>query len=204
MQVFMAKGLSAVATKVRDTMIEAAARLLSRGGLPGASFADVLEASGAPRGSVYYHFPGGKRELVTEAVRYTGARVLESLRRSADRSAVAVTRSFADLWRQVLVGSDLAAGCPVAAVVTSAGDDPELVAAAAEAFRGWREELAALLAQRGVPRPASAPLATTIVSAMEGAILLSRAEASMAPFEAVASHLQTMTSQAVRPGPAHG
>jgi AcrR family transcriptional regulator len=66
----------------RDDMIRAAIELLCERGYAGTSFGDVLERSGAPRGSIYHHFPGGKQQLVTEAVqRYTAGVLRRSTRR---------------------------------------------------------------------------------------------------------------------------
>src|SRR3712207_8589123 len=44
----------------------------SERGVQGTSFADVLEHSGAPRGSIYHHFGGGKTQLAEEATRWAG------------------------------------------------------------------------------------------------------------------------------------
>ncbi|HAM27085.1 MAG TPA: TetR/AcrR family transcriptional regulator, partial [Microbacteriaceae bacterium] len=45
-------------------MAEGAALLLAKHGLQGTSFSEVLELTGAPRGSVYHHFPNGKNQLI--------------------------------------------------------------------------------------------------------------------------------------------
>src|SRR4029077_6847073 len=108
--------------------------------------------TGAPRGSLYHHFPGGKDELVIEAVRHVGAGLLAAM---ANDAAVAppeqAVRSFTGLWRQVLVGSDLSCGCAIAAVtVEMGGEAPELLAAVREVFRSWQEALADLLRRGGL------------------------------------------------------
>ena len=69
-----------VARDVRERMIEGAVRLLARHGLQATSFTEVLELTGAPRGSIYHHFPGGKDELISAAVDRAGARALQGLR----------------------------------------------------------------------------------------------------------------------------
>ncbi|TGW02048.1 TetR/AcrR family transcriptional regulator, partial [Mesorhizobium sp. M2D.F.Ca.ET.145.01.1.1] len=58
-----------MATDTRTRMIEATALLLRRRGYHGTSLNDILTASGAPRGSLYFHFPGGKDQLVIEVTR---------------------------------------------------------------------------------------------------------------------------------------
>jgi len=72
-----------VPSTTRRTMIAGAASLLARRGMGATSFSEVLAATGAPRGSLYHHFPGGKDELMAEATRYAGDRLLHALDLSA-------------------------------------------------------------------------------------------------------------------------
>ncbi|MDB5578986.1 MAG: bacterial regulatory, tetR family protein [Bradyrhizobium sp.] len=169
----------------KQLMIERTAMLLARKGLQGTSFADVLEASGAPRGSLYHHFPGGKSELVLAAVTAAGQFVLDALDRTTGQPADEVADLFIGLWRGVLARSEFRGGCAVAAV-TVAADVPELVEWAASIFRSWRTELAARLSAGGVPQERAIPISAILVAACEGAVLMARAEQSFAPFDLVA------------------
>jgi AcrR family transcriptional regulator len=176
-------------------MIESAVTLLALRGLEGTAFSDVLERSGAPRGSIYHHFPDGKDQLVEAAIVLAGERalaVLEGLRGSPPR---AVTQAFFDLWRAVLVRSDLRAGCAVLAV-TVATDSPDLLDEAASIFRAWRGLIAELFVEGGMAVDAAARLAATLVAASEGAVVVSRAERSLEPFELVAAELLALTPDA--------
>src|SRR5271170_7627961 len=136
MTVVIVKRLCVVG-EIKQRMIAHAAILLAKKGLHGTSFSEVLEASGAPRGSLYHHFPGGKDELVLAAVRLAGDQALAALDRVSGKSAGEVARTFAALWRAVLSMSRFAAGCAVVAV-TVAADSPALLESAAEVFRDWR------------------------------------------------------------------
>ena len=176
----------------RRKMIESAAVLLATRGLQGTAFSDVLERSGAPRGSIYHHFPGGKDQLVDAAIALAGDRALRVLDAVAGSPPREVTQFFLDLWRQVLVRSDLRAGCAVLAV-TVATDSPDLLNHAAAIFRAWRGRLAALYELGGMDAMAAARLATTVVAASEGAVVVSRAERSLEPFELVAAQLLSAT-----------
>lgn len=175
-------------SQTRTRMVEGAARLLATQGLEGTSFSDVLELTGAPRGSVYHHFPEGKDQLIAAAVDLAGSRALAAVDEWAGRTPVQVTEAFLELWRSVLVRSQLRAGCAVLAV-TVATDSPDLQAAAATVFRSWRNRLAALFETGGLDPAAAARFAATLVAASEGAVVLSRAEQSMEPFELVAENL---------------
>jgi TetR/AcrR family transcriptional regulator, lmrAB and yxaGH operons repressor len=181
-------------TDARRKMIESAATLLAIRGLQGTAFSDVLERSGAPRGSIYHHFPEGKDQLVDAAIELAGERALGVLDAVEGASPDDVTRYFLELWRQVLTRSNLRAGCAVLAV-TVATDSPDLLDHAASVFRAWRGRLAELYVTGGVdPREASR-FAATLVAASEGAVVISRAERSLDPFEAVALQMVDMTPQ---------
>jgi len=169
-------------------MVDSAVRLLAERGLDGTSFAEVLERSGAPRGSIYHHFPDGKDQLIGEALDAAGAVAIELLDRKAGAPAEEVAAWFVHIWREVLVRSDLEAGCAVLAV-TVATESPELREHAARVFRTWRSRLAELLQEGGLHPDDAAPLAATLIASCEGAVALSRAEQSLEPFDLVADQL---------------
>jgi AcrR family transcriptional regulator len=175
-------------------MIEGAVRLLAQRGLQATSFAEVLELTGAPRGSVYHHFPEGKDQLVGAAVDRAGARAVQALDGKQGISAEELTSVFLALWREVLVRSKLGAGCAVLAV-TVATDSPELLRHAGAVFRSWRGQLAEMFELGGMSAQEAAQFAATLVAASEGAVVLSRAEQSLEPFDLVAAQLR---EQAVR------
>jgi TetR/AcrR family transcriptional repressor of lmrAB and yxaGH operons len=179
-------------TDARRKMIESAATLLAMRGVQGTAFSDVLERSGAPRGSIYHHFPLGKDQLLDAAIELAGSRALEVLETLSGSPPKAVTEAFIDLWRAVLVRSDLRAGCAVLAVTVGA-DSPDLVEHAASVFRAWRRGLAQLYVQGGMETWAAEQLATTLVAATEGAVVVSRAERSLEAFELVGAQLLDTT-----------
>lgn len=181
----------------RQRMIERTAVLLAKKGLQGTSFSEVLEASGAPRGSLYHHFPGGKNELVLEALALAGARAIGVLDGLRGKPATEVAEGFFALWRWVLSASDFGAGCAVVAV-TVAAEEPALLARAAEVFRAWRSELGALLETGGVPAAQAPGLAAMLIAASEGAVILARAERSFEPFDLVAAGMLAQVAAAMR------
>src|SRR5256714_13672453 len=186
--------LSVIVTS-RDRMIVSAALLLREKGLTGTSFGDVIDHSGAPRGSIYHHFPDGKAQLVEEAVQYAGSYVAESIE-SAD--PIEALRGFTKAWRKTLERSDFRAGCPVVAVAVEAHNDaPRLAGAAAGAFKTWQEALASLLERSGVERGRARSLATTTVAGIEGAVVICRAQHDIAPLEDVSAELETMLKTAL-------
>ncbi len=169
-------------------MIEGAIRLLAQQGLQATSFSEVLALTGAPRGSVYHHFPEGKDQLVGAAVDRAGARALHALEGKPEASAEELTALFLGLWRELLVRSQYGAGCAVLAV-TVATDSQELLRHAGAVFRSWRGQLAELFEHAGLSAKHAAQFAATLVAASEGAVVLSRAEQSLEPFDLVAEQL---------------
>jgi AcrR family transcriptional regulator len=169
-------------------MVVSAVDLLARRGLQATSFSEVLEQSGAPRGSVYHHFPGGKDQLIGSALDLAGEHAIELLNRKAGVPAEEMAAWFLHIWREVLVRSNLEAGCAVLAV-TVAADSPDLRDRAAGVFRAWRRRLAELLEQGGLTVRDAERIAATLIASSEGAVALSRAEQSLEPFDLVAEQL---------------
>ncbi len=179
-----------VASDSRTKMVESAAALIGSQGMNATSFSDVLADSGAPRGSIYFHFPGGKSELARDAMLWTSEQVIAYLRTGSASSASDVVRHFVALFQHVADASQGAAGCAVAGVTIDlpAGDD-ELLTEAREAFRAWVELLAEQLRKVGVAKKQAREIALTCVASVEGALILCRAEGSAAPFDAVTKQL---------------
>ena len=182
-------------TETREKMVRTAALLLAKRGLQGASFSEVLAASGAPRGSIYHHFPDGKDQLVAEALALAQARAMDELERHRGEGAPDVARAFVQLWRDVLLASDFSAGCAVVAVTVAADAEP-LVEKAAAVFREWQGVLADLLAAGGVPSARAASLASLLIAASEGAVIVARAEGAIDRFDAVAEELVEVVAAA--------
>ena len=187
-----------MANDVRQRMIEQTVILLARKGLDGASFSEVLAASGAPRGSLYHHFPGGKDELVLAALGLASQRATKVLDASKGKPATEVAATFIDMWRKLLTYSKFSAGCAVVAV-TVAARAPELLDKAGTVFHDWRAYLAKLLAEGGIPVARAAALSATLITACEGAVAVARAERSLEAFEHVAAELLALVKSAMRP-----
>src|SRR5438477_11561065 len=122
-----------MAGDTRERMIEAAVHALRRDGVEGMSFTDVLRESGAARGAIYHHFPGGKSQLVAEAATDNGNEVRAALAQLPAESPAAVVRGFLQLIRPVVQESARGGGCALAAAalaVSGPGHDGPQQAAA--------------------------------------------------------------------------
>src|SRR5256885_16059503 len=99
-----------MSTDSRASMVRSAASLIRSRGVSATSLSDVLADSGAPRGSIYHHFPDGKRQLAVDAISWTSERVLAHLRAGNPASPSGVLERFIAMWRQVVVTSGATAG----------------------------------------------------------------------------------------------
>ena len=176
----------------RARMVRSAASLIAARGANATSLADVLASSGAPRGSIYHHFPDGKRQLTEDAIRATSEWVLASLRSEPNDTPADVLARFIALWRQVVVASSGSAGCVVAGVAIDTTDDAALMGVVRTTFRSWIDLLAAQLEAAGVPQQRATPIAQTTLAGMEGALILCRAEGGPGPLDAVAAELMRL------------
>jgi TetR/AcrR family transcriptional repressor of lmrAB and yxaGH operons len=186
---------------VRERMVASAVVLLARHGYQGTSFASVIEHSGAPRGSIYHHFPEGKDQLVAAAIDLAAARSIEQLRGWAGLPATQVVDRFLDAWRALLVETRFGVGCSVAGLTVSA-DSPALVARAGEAFGAWRVALQVVLEAGGIPAAEAPSFATMLLATSEGAVVMCRAERSLAPLADVQLRLHWAAAALVEAG--HG
>ncbi|MGI8857426.1 MAG: TetR/AcrR family transcriptional regulator [Thermomicrobiales bacterium] len=174
----------------RERMVQSAAALIGAHGLNATSFADVIAESGAPRGSIYHHFPEGKKQLAEEAIHWTSEQILAYQRACVATTAADVLKWFVDLWRQSLLASGCTAGCPVVGVaINTLAGEVDLIAVVRAAFQSWVALLAAQLEAVGVPAQRAAAIALTALAGMEGALILSWAEGDSGPLEAIADEL---------------
>jgi TetR/AcrR family transcriptional regulator, lmrAB and yxaGH operons repressor len=106
-------------TDSRLRMIYAAAQLFRQRGYHATAFADVIEASGAPRGSIYFHFPGGKQELAREAIVLAGDEIEQMVADAAGRSdgPGSFVRALGDMMAARLESSHYRSGCAIATMV---------------------------------------------------------------------------------------
>src|SRR3954452_9971752 len=175
----------------RERMIVSTAVLIRERGARATSLDAILEHSKAPRGSVYHHFPGGREQLLREATDYAGDYVARRLERDGAEDPLAALDGLLEEYRATLVATDFRAGCPVVAVaVESAEDGPDLSEQVVGAFGRWREILGAPFAGGAIARGRADELALLLISACEGALILSRAYRDVAPLETVAGEIR--------------
>lgn len=179
-----------VANDSRKKMVESAAALIGSQGLNATSFSEVVAESGSPRGSIYFHFPGGKRELATDAIRLTSEQILSHMRTFSGGTPAEVLAHFVGLFQHVVGATDGAAGCAVAGVTIDVpASDKELLDVARDAFHSWSAFLAGKLIEAGIKKKRASEIGVLTVASVEGALILCRAEGGSAPLDATLSQL---------------
>lgn len=177
----------------RANMVRSAASLISEHGVNATSFSDVLADSGAPRGSIYHHFPEGKKQLTEEAMALTSDRVLTYLRAGTGTTPLEVLDHFISIWRAVVVSTKATRGCAIAGVAVDSPDDSvDLMTLARDIFRSWASLLAEQLGAVGMATDLAQDIAGTSLATMEGALILCRVEGNVEPLDVAARQLRSL------------
>ncbi|MEV4682361.1 TetR/AcrR family transcriptional regulator [Streptomyces kurssanovii] len=179
-------------TETRDRLLDATQELIETGGYFGAGLNQVVAASGAPRGSLYFHFPGGKDQLVGESVRRAGRAITDTLAGAEPGpSAAEFVAGVLRLLGDRLAESGWRRGCPVATVALETAATSDLLHdACSEVYSSWEAALRARLEGR----PDADDLAVTVLALIEGALLLARTHRSREPLERVTRQIHALLS----------
>ncbi len=176
----------------RERMVQTAARLFQRHGYHAVGFRRIIEESEAPRGSIYHHFPQGKEQLGAEAITWSGGALVRTVGQiAASHDDIAGTlEELGERLAGWLESSGFADGCPVATVALEvAPTDGPVTDACRDVFRDWVVVLRDRLHEEGWEPDAARAFATTIVAAIEGALLLARVERDATPVRTIARDL---------------
>lgn len=186
--------------------------MIARRGVSGTSVREVVRSTGTPRGSIAHHFPGGKQQLVEEAVAFAGQVIAERLEQSMEESGpIDGLRRFISFWRQHLEATHFAAGCPVLAVSLEQADNAvseshdadraenaHLLDVSNAVFVNWQRIVADALRQEGLSLKRARRVAALAVCALEGSVALCRAARNASPLDDVAAEIELILSDAIR------
>lgn len=177
--------------KIIDTVIE----LLKIKGYNGVGLQEIVTASGTPKGSLYFHFPGGKDEIVETAIKQHGENVDTLLRMVFLDSANIATAIKVIFTYSIdeLESSSYTKGCPVGTTVF----DPvsisnEIQENCAQVFFSMRDVMAERLIKDGMDAVEAERQATFILSSLQGAIILSKAYRNTEPLKIIAEQLSML------------
>ncbi|MBU8865741.1 TetR/AcrR family transcriptional regulator [Paenarthrobacter aromaticivorans] len=182
----------------KERLTESMLQLIQTSGYSGTGLNAVIEHAGAPKGSVYFHFPDGKEGLGVAAVELAAKRfetLIVEAALSADGAAEAA-RAAIEALTTIVSESNFRLGCPVSVVTLEMGAESErLREACATAFESWITPTAALLEADGLDAKEARALATVVVSTIEGAVIVSRAMHDTQPLISAADVVSELIKQ---------
>lgn len=163
----------------RDRIVAATCELFRRQGMTGTGLKQIAQSAGAPFGSIYHFFPGGKAQLADEAIRAAGAMyrdlVLAVFDQNGPDLAATIRTAFAAAADN-LIATDYTDACPIATIALEvASTDEDLRHATAEVFTDWIEQGTERIADTGLPPGTRRRLILGFITGLEGAFVLSRA-----------------------------
>jgi TetR/AcrR family transcriptional repressor of lmrAB and yxaGH operons len=179
-------------TDTRQRMLDSAAEVFHKQGYHATGLNQLVAAGGAPKGSLYFHFPGGKEQLAAEAIQQSGERLGELLREIVTSAPDAATgiENVVEGLAVSLEESDFQRGCPLATVALDASAESETIRqACAAGYNSWHGLLAGHLTRHGSTK--GAELATIVLASIEGGLLLAKTLRDTAPLRGIATHLRT-------------
>ena len=190
-------------TDTRQRVVQAAAELFRRQGYHATGLNQILELGQAPKGSLYFHFPGGKEQLAAEAISLSGSElseVFDVVLGAAPAPNVAIVQ-LAELLASMLEASDYREGCPIATVALDASADSDAIRTACDgAYRRWLETAAGHFRSWGVTEGEAWSLATLVLSSFEGALVRARVQCDVAVVRSVAQMLGDLVDEAIYRG----
>jgi AcrR family transcriptional regulator len=189
-----------VPSETKDRILETSGELFRRQGYMGTGVKQIVEEAGAPFGSIYHFFPGGKEELGAETIRRSGALYgllfVEFV--GPDVDLVKGVRDFFAGAAETLSETDFADACPIATVALEvSSSSEELREACADVFNLWIEGGTARFVEAGLAKKRARALVIEMLSGLEGAFVLSRALRSTEPVELAGEAAATAIEKAL-------
>ncbi len=185
----------------RDKIIRTTSNLLENQGYHGTGIAQIIKESGAPKGSVYFHFPGGKEQIASEAVLYAGARTAARIHESlalTDGAPQAI-KSFVEGIALYVEESGFQSGGPLLIVAAeTATQSTVLNTSCRKAYSLIHAAFEDKLQEEGINPIIASALSTTIMAAVEGGIVLSRTYHSSAALRQIAKDMLFLVSLACK------
>ena len=183
--------------QTRTKLIQTVVNLLKVKGYNGIGLQEIVRESKTPKGSLYFHFPNGKKELVKTAVKQVGEEINDLLKISFERfsDVNTVIKLVIDYFIDELKTSDFQKGCPVATTTMDNDSASDILQVqCGNSFRLWEKTITDHLITEGFSKTESKKKAMFLLSTIEGAIMLCQAYKSLEPLEVAAEYLSTVTS----------
>lgn len=173
-------------TTTRDTLIRTASLLFTAKGYAGVGLNEILKAASLPKGSLYHHFPGGKKELAREATLWAAGFVSRRIDASYAEAAdfAAGTQALCLGLARQAEAQAATGGCPILSILQAGHDQPELRAVGRQVLEGWTALVCGHARRLGHPSPEET--AEMLLIELQGAWVVTMATGNPRPFEQLA------------------
>jgi AcrR family transcriptional regulator len=178
-------------------MVHSAAVLVRERGVHGVGMREIVAHADSPRGSLQRYFPGGKTQLLSEALDAVGADIAARSKLLEARTLPEAVDAVIAPWRDSLLDSDFTLGCPIAATIVDASGNDQLREKARALLAQWHDSVRDTLLRFGSSKTAADEQASVLLAALEGALILARAQRSTQPLDAVQRFFTTSLMQGV-------
>jgi TetR/AcrR family transcriptional regulator, lmrAB and yxaGH operons repressor len=161
----------------RDRLVIEAAQLFRRKGYHATGLAEILAASGLPKGSLYHHFPDGKAGLALAAADWTAAvliKIIDDAFAAAPNYEAGATHYCHKLARLFDITADEDA-CPISVLLFDGPENAAFRAHAETVFQRLIDAIAAHARRLGMPEAEARAQAETLLITVEGGWTLARA-----------------------------
>jgi TetR/AcrR family transcriptional regulator, lmrAB and yxaGH operons repressor len=182
-------------SRVNDTeLAQQALELFRQQGYEGTSLNDLAAASGLEKASLYYRFPGGKKDMALAAAAYVGhwfeSNIFAPLNAPTPPAhrVKSVARSLRTFY------GDGTKPC-VLDSLSLRGGPPELAAALSTASKRWLDAFAAIAREGGLSRRLAEDRALLALIQIEGSLVLSRVTGNHSVFLDTLSGLPDLLTQ---------
>ncbi|EMY70290.1 TetR/AcrR family transcriptional regulator [Leptospira vanthielii] len=182
----------------KQRMIEVMAELLETGGYGASGLSELGKETNTPKGSLYFHFPGGKDELTSLALLHSGNQLnlfFLSVLAGTDSPTQAIKQVFHALEERI-VSSEYKKGCPIATTaMETAGSVPIVSLTCSEVYSLWLKTFESYLLDKGYTPRIAKSLSLSLLSLWEGALLLSKLQKSPEPLRVAAKTAESLFKQ---------
>lgn len=197
--------------RTRDQILHTAADLMFRNGVAGTSIPEVQRTAGVSASQIYHYF-GDKQGLTEAVIEYQSAEKLVQQQPLLDHlDSIEALREWCERAAVRLELVDCAGGCEIGSLASELADQyPDARATIANTFDAWQSPIESGLRRMRERGELDATtdvetLATALLAAIQGGMLLSQVQRSAAPFRrattVVIDHIADLTTAAstVRP-----
>lgn len=184
-------------TTTRDQILRATCTLLEKQGYPATGLNEIVKESGAPKGSLYYYFPDGKEQIVSEAIRFAGQVLVERMRGELAKydDPIQALCEYIQRLAGKVEEKQFTAGNPLTIVAVEAAGSSERIS---QACLGVYDQMQDVLQEKmvccGMTEAKAADQARLTLASLEGGIILSRVHRTADPLRALAGHLKDSLS----------